>query len=241
MDKTFKVIPALDLIDLDKLESLIQAIDDHPLIYGYKIGFSLGLTYGLIRVCKLLQKHTAKPLIYDHQKAATDIPETGELFADVMKFSGITEVIIFPLAGPETLKAWIDALQDKALKVIVGGIMTHPGFLESEGGFIRDLAAIKIYQQAFDKNVRDFVVPLTKPEITKKIYSEVGLDDTCTFYSPGYGKQGGNLANFSYIKSHYLIIGRSLLNVEDPALYLDEVSKQINLLNKFNRGKNEKA
>ncbi|HBY18268.1 MAG TPA: hypothetical protein DEH00_03760 [Candidatus Marinimicrobia bacterium] len=227
MGKNIKIIPALDLTDLDKLESLVQAVDDHPLVYGYKLGFSLGLTYGLPRVCKLLRKHTGKPLIYDHQKAATDIPATGQLFAGVMKSSGISEVILFPQAGPDTLKAWIGALKEKDLKVIVGGIMTHPAYLESEGGFIRDTAATDIYKLAFEKNVRDFVVPLTKPSETERIFREAGLDDGCTFYSPGYGSQGGNPANFPFIRNHYLIIGRSLLKAEDPVLYLDEISKQI--------------
>lgn len=227
MDKNIKIIPALDLTDLDKLETLIRAVDDHPVIYGYKLGFSLGLTYGLPRVCKLIRKHTNKPLIYDHQKAATDIPATGKLFADVMKSSGIDEVIIFPQAGPDTLKAWAGALKEKELKVIVGGIMTHPAYLESEGGFIRDTAAADIYRLAFEENVRDFVIPLTKPFETERIYKEAGLDDGCTFYSPGFGSQGGNPADFPFIRNHYLIIGRSLLKAEDPVLYLDEVSKKL--------------
>jgi orotidine-5'-phosphate decarboxylase len=231
MNKNIKIIPALDLADLDKLETLIQAIDDHPLIYGYKLGFSLGLSYGLPRVCKLIQKHTEKPLIYDHQKAATDIPATGKLFADIVKSSGISEVILFPQAGPETLKAWTEALKDKELKVIVGGIMTHPAYLESEGGFIRDTAATDIYKLAFEKNVRNFVVPLTKPTETERIYKEAGLNDSCTFYSPGFGSQGGDPAHFPFIRNHYLIIGRSLLKAEDPTMYLDEVSKQIKSIN----------
>jgi orotidine-5'-phosphate decarboxylase len=227
MSKNIKIIPALDLTDLDKLETLVQSVDDHPLVYGYKLGFSLGLTYGLLRVCKLLRKHTNKPLIYDHQKAATDIPDTGQLFADVMKSSGINEVILFPQAGPETLKVWTEALKEKELKVIVGGIMTHRAYLESEGGFIRDTAATDIYKLAYAENVRNFVVPLTKPSETERIFNEAGLDDGCTFYSPGYGSQGGDPANFPFIRNHYLIVGRSLLKAEDPALYLDEVSKQI--------------
>ncbi len=236
MTKNIKIIPALDLTDLDKLETLIQTIDEHPLIYGYKLGFSLGLTYGLPRVCKLIQKHTTKPLIYDHQKAATDIPATGKLFADIMKSSGISEVIIFPQAGPETLKAWTVALKENKLKVIVGGIMTHPAYLESEGGFIRDTAATDIYRLAFEENVRNFVVPLTKPAETKRIYTEAGLDDSCTFYSPGFGSQGGDPATFPFIMNHYLIIGRSLLKAEDPAKYLDDVSAQIKSIEKESGG-----
>jgi orotidine-5'-phosphate decarboxylase len=227
MKKTIKIIPALDLTDLDKLENLIRAVDKHPLIYGYKLGFTLGLMYGLPDICELIKKHSEKPLIYDHQKAATDIPSTGKLFAGIMKRSGIQEVILFPQAGPETLKAWNQALQEKELKVIVGGIMTHAAYLESEGGFIRDTAGTDMYRLAFSDGVRNFVVPLTKPEETERIFREAGLDDTCTFYSPGFGSQGGDPARFPMIANHYLIVGRSLLNAEDPEMYLQDVSNHL--------------
>ncbi len=227
MSKTIKIIPALDLTDLDKLESLVQEIDEHPLVYGYKLGFSLGLTYGLPRVCKLLKKHTVKPLIYDHQKAATDIPATGGLFSEIMKSSGISEVILFPQAGPETLKTWVESLKEKELKVIVGGIMTHAAYLESEGGFIRDSAGDDIYRLAYENGVRDFVVPLTKPVETEKVIKNAGLSDSCTYYSPGYGRQGGDPADFPFIQTHYLIIGRSLLSAVDPNQYLDEILSQV--------------
>ena len=227
MTKNVKIIPALDMTNLDKLEALIQVVDEHPLVYGYKLGFGLGLTYGLPRICQLIRKYTNKVLIYDHQKAATDIPATGKLFAEIMKSSGLQEVILFPQAGPETLKAWNQALKEKDLKVIVGGIMTHAAYLESEGGFIRDSSGTEIYRLAYEEGVRDFVIPLTKPEETERIFREAGLNDTCTFYSPGYGSQGGDPARFPMIANHYLIVGRSLLNAEDPGKYLWDVSENL--------------
>ncbi len=227
MGRIRKVIPALDLTDLGKITELIKKIDNHELIYGYKAGFSLGLTHGLPKVCEAIRSVSKKPIIYDHQKAATDIPGTGKLFAQTMKESGIDEVILFPQAGPVTLAAWIDALQMQKLKVIVGGIMTHPGFTASEGGFIRDSAVSEIYRIAFENEVRDFVVPLTKPEAARKAYDEAGLNESCNFYSPGYGKQGGEADQFSFLKNHYIIIGRSLLNADDPAGYLDMVKKEL--------------
>ena len=142
------------------------------------------------------------------------------------------EVILFPQAGPVTLAAWIEALQMQKLKVIVGGIMTHPGFTASEGGFIRDEAIVDIYRIAFENGVRDFVVPLTKPDAARKAYDEAGLDDKCNFYSPGYGKQGGEAEQFSFLKNHYIIIGRSLLNADDPMGYLDGVEREFELIDR---------
>ena len=228
MDKIRKVIPALDVTDLGQIEKLVKAIDAQDIIYGYKAGFSLGLTHGLPKVVETIRRYSSKPIIYDHQKAATDIPDTGKLFARTMKESGIDEVILFPQAGPVTLEAWVKAVQEFDMKVIVGGIMTHPKFVVSEGGFIRDEAVIEMYQTSHQLNVKSFVVPLTKPEAVKKLYEEADLDEDCAFYSPGYGKQGGDAAQFAFLKTHYMIIGRSLLQAEDPEQYLNGVQEELN-------------
>jgi len=227
MDKIRKVIPALDVTDLKQIEKLIEAIDSQDVIYGYKAGFSLGLTHGLPKVVESIRRYSQKPIIYDHQKAATDIPDTGKLFAQTMKNSGIDEVILFPQAGPATLEAWVQAVQKQEMKVIVGGIMTHPKFVVSEGGFIRDEAVIEMYQKSRQLNVNSFVVPLTKPDAVKNLYREAGLDENCAFYSPGFGKQGGDAAQFAFLKTHYMIIGRSLLQSADPLNYLLEVKREL--------------
>jgi len=181
----------------------------------------LGLTFGLPRVTEVIRSISSKPIIYDHQKAATDIPDTGKLFVRVMKESGIDEVILFPQAGPATEEAWIKAVQEAGLKVIVGGIMTHPQYRESEGGYLKDAAVVDMYRLAYGAGVRDFVVPLTKPLATREIFEQAGLDEGCRFYSPGYGKQGGDPAAFDFLRTHYLIIGRALLNSASPEEYLN--------------------
>ena len=144
-----------------------------------------------------------------------------------MKDSGIDEVILFPQAGPATLEGWVKGLQDQNLKVIVGGIMTHPKFMVSEGGFISDESVTKMYSMSHKMGVDSFVVPLTKPDETENLYKEAKLNDKCTFYSPGFGKQGGDASNFGFLKTHYLIIGRSLLEAKNPVTYLQSVEKQI--------------
>jgi len=221
--KIRKIIPALDVSDLSRIETLLRKIDSLEGIYGYKVGFSLGLTHGLPLVAETVRRFSEKPIIYDHQKAATDIPDTGKLFAKTMKESGMNEVILFPQAGPVTLRAWVEALHEQQLTVIVGGIMTHPKFVASEGGFILDEAVTQIYRSSFELGVRRFVVPLTKPQAVRKLYDEAELDEECIFYSPGFGKQGGDPEQFDYIRTHYWIIGRSLLNAEDPVAYVKSI------------------
>jgi len=220
--KQYGIIPALDTIDLSEMQSIIKEIDHFDIIYGYKLGFSLGLGFGLPKAVDIIRSHTRKPVIYDHQKAATDIPDTGDLFARIMRDSGVNEVILFPQAGPVTLRAWITALQKVSLRVIVGGLMTHAGYTVSEGGYIADNAITSMYRTAFEAGVSDFVVPLTKPDIVKLTIADAGLDSNCAFYSPGYGKQGGNPHDFEFIRHHRLIIGRSLIGASDRCAFIEQ-------------------
>ncbi len=214
------VVPSLDVTTLAEIERLVSTVQGHELISGFKIGFSLGLTFGLPQVVECIRKYTVKPIIYDHQKAATDIPDTGKLFAQVMHSAGIDTAILFPQAGPKTLTAWVEALQVKNIGVMVGGIMTHARFVESEGGFITDRAVTEIYRLSMALGVRQFVVPLTKPDKVKTLTEEVDFGDDAVFYSPGYGSQGGDAHAFPFLREHHVIIGRALLQAEHPLQYL---------------------
>ena len=228
-DKEYRIIPALDTVDLDAALRLVCKVAGRGSVHGFKLGFALGLGHGLPEAVRRIREWTDKPLIYDHQKAATDIPDTGALFGDVMKQAGIDEVILFPHTGPHTLAAWTRAMQERGMKAIVGAVMTHPAYLVSEGGYIADAAAAAIYRQAAVLGVGAFVVPLTKPELVAKLAAEVPFTAAQEFYSPGYGAQGGDPAKFPSLARHYLIMGRSLMAAEDPAKKLAEAENQLGI------------
>src|SRR3990167_6771591 len=156
------VIPSCDVPDLKKLKNLVKETCSVEGIGAYKIGLELCLKFGIPAVADAIKKHTNLPIVYDHQKAATDIPELGEKFAKAVK--GADAAILFPFTGPETEKEWIRACRKEKLGVIVGGEMTHKAFLESDGGFISDIEALKIYEIAAEEKINDYVVPGNKPE-----------------------------------------------------------------------------
>jgi orotidine-5'-phosphate decarboxylase len=227
MEKRYGLIPALDCDTLDDAERLVRRIGHHPFVKGFKLGFSLGLAYGLPAVVEALGPHTEAPLIYDHQKAATDIPDTGALFARTLRRAGVDAAILFPQAGPQTLRAWIRALQDASVEAIGGGAMTHPAYLVSEGGYIADEAVTEMYAIAYEEGVRSFVLPLTKPDVARRIVGGAGLDGECTILSPGFGAQGGDPAAFDFTVHHHLIVGRSLLRAADPVAYIDQLQGEL--------------
>jgi orotidine-5'-phosphate decarboxylase len=212
------VIPACDVKTISQFEELIKQTSDVDGIGGYKIGFGLGLRYGLPKVVEIARKHTDKPLIYDHQKAATDIPDTGKDFAELNKEAGIDTVILFPQAGPETGRAWIYHALDNGLNVIVGGRMTHPAYAVSEGGFITDEGALDMYRIAARAGVNSFVVPGNKPEVIKQVKELVeaeGVDPI--FYAPGFIAQGGKIESAAKAAGNRFhgIVGRGIYQAPD--------------------------
>lgn len=221
------IIPSCDVESLEKLNDLVKSTCNVKGIGAYKIGFEIVIPFGMKEVVKTIRQHTKLPIIYDHQKAATDIPDMGEKFVKACK--GVDSIIFFPQAGPETEKAWIKAAQKLSMHVIVGGEMTHPGYLKETGGFIDDDAPFKIYDIAASLGVSDFVVPGNKPEkvllydsaIKSKIKNPV-------YYSPGLVAQGGKISDLAKkLERWHAIVGRGIYESKDMEKAAEEMVKEI--------------
>lgn len=197
--KLFKIehgiIPACDVNAVEEFENIVKNTCNVEGIVGYKVGFTLGLKYGLSSLTEVVTKYTDLPIIYDHQKAGTDIPQMGNQFAMVCKEAGVKGVIIFPQAGPNTERAFIKSILDNNLTPIVGGEMTHPCYLHSEGGFLRNDAPEEMYKIGAKEGAEYFVVPGNRIEKIKK-YREMlsKIIDEPKFCFPGIGRQGGDIA-----------------------------------------------
>src|SRR3989344_7901782 len=144
------IIPACDVESIEKLKQIVGETCDIDGIGAYKVGFSLVIPCGISEVIDAVRKYTDLPVIYDHQKAGTDIPDTAECFMKAVK--GVDAVILFPQSGPETEKAWVKSALREKLGVIVGGEMTHEGYFD----FIKEDAPEKIYEIAKKLGVNDF-------------------------------------------------------------------------------------
>ena len=211
------IIPACD-VPLDLYERIVRDTADVDGVGAYKVGFELGLGYGLPRVVELTRKYNGKPIIYDHQKAGTDIPDTGKNFARTMKNAGVDAVIFFPQSGPETEKAWIEAAFEQDLGVIIGGLMTHPRYVRSEGGYLADEATMEMYLNAAELGVSDFVVPGNRPDDIRRIRETLEQRGVSpTFYAPGFVAQGGSISDATKVagNSWHAIVGRGIYKAQD--------------------------
>lgn len=200
------------------------ALDLEMLSIGaYKVGLVSALTSGLDSVCSAIRDAVGiqMPIIYDHQKAGTDIPEIGEPFAKVLLQAEVDAAILFPHAGPITEETWIKACQDQGLSVIVGLAMTHKEFLSSEGGYITDDAPARAFELACKLGIRDFVVPGTKPELVIALRAvlerEVGEGNYC-LYAPGFISQGGDVTECGKVAgpNFHAIVGSGIYKQPTP-------------------------
>lgn len=209
------IIVAADVPNLSALADLAGATDV-PGISAFKLGFTTGLQ-GLAAAVKIVKSTFGPefPVIYDHQKAGTDIPGTGAEFANILKASGVDAAILFPFAGPATQEEWTHECLSSGLQVITGGVMTHPKFLVSEGGYIADVAVEQIYRNACKWGCQHFVVPGTKIAWVKRVrewlVEELG-EGNFVLYAPGFIAQDGNISECGQAAGDewHAIVGRAI-------------------------------
>jgi orotidine-5'-phosphate decarboxylase len=229
IDVDRSIIPACDVQTLQQLERIVQAASGLEKVRAYKVGFSLGLIYGLPAVVGIIKNiDPSAKVIYDHQKASTDIPDTGGVFADTMKRSGVDSAILFPQSGPMTECAYIRALSELGVHVIVGGEMTHAGYLATDGGFIADDSPARMYSVAGQNGVSDFVVPGNKPQkIAEYRQFLKGMGFNPVFYSPGFISQGGDISDAANAAGDrwHAIVGRAVYNPKKRD-NLDDVTQE---------------
>lgn len=209
----------------EEFETLIKVTLGVPGVGGYKLGMALGLR-GLEKAVTLIQKHAmetpmltfdnwAPGVIFDYQKAGSDIPDMGGVFAQEVKSAGVKTVILFPLAGPATQIKWTEACFKADMQVILGLAMTHPNFFVSEGGYISDEAPEKAFRLACDMGVCNFVVPGNKLHWVAKLRAilvEKLGEENFVLYAPGFISQGGDITECGLAAGKYwhAIVGSAI-------------------------------
>jgi orotidine-5'-phosphate decarboxylase len=220
--------------DLDSLSATIEFVSlaaEVSAVVAVKVGFTLALRHGLCRAVEAIQKRARVPVIYDHQKAGTDIPRLGEPFMAACQEAGVDAVILFPHAGPRTLESWVAAARNFSLVPIVGVTMTHEAYLSSEGGYIDDKAPASICATSLKIGVKDFALPGTKPDIVAHYASgPLAGESDVSILMPGIGSQGGDMRiAFSAAQPHrrYAIIGSGIYSAADPKTALLGFGQQV--------------
>lgn len=196
------------------------------------MGFIAALTHGLKRAVDLVKSVSDKPVIYDHQKGMTDIPDLGRWFAKILRRDGVDAAIGFPQSGRDTLIEWVGALRELGVVPIVGGEMTHRGFLRSSGGYVCDDSPQRIYEDASMLDVEHYVIPGSRVEraliyadmVSKRIHDPV-------FLLPGVRSSEDVRIIASNLLPRYrnihVIVGRAVISSKDPASVVEDMARHL--------------
>jgi orotidine-5'-phosphate decarboxylase len=221
---------SLDTTSHDEIIRLVKATHELDNVCGYKIGALCSLSLGMASVVAIIRSYTAKQIIYDHQKAGNDIPDITRRLVALAADSGVTGFILFPFAGPQTLRAGIDEGRNRGLTMIVGAHMTHPSFSSDKGGFISLSGITRIFETAVDLGVKDFVLPGNQVDLAAKYADELTERvESPTFWAPGFGRQGGAIQEFANglggAGRLVAIVGSSIYEAENPAAEIKRICR----------------
>jgi orotidine-5'-phosphate decarboxylase len=159
----YGIIISCNYRGFQNLEDVVKSTSNLPFVSGYKIGVELVLKSGLDKIVSSIRKLTDLPIIYDHQKFGSDVPEIyrRSLF-ETIKSSGINALIILPHSGKETLKMTVKGCIDVGLIPIIGGDLSHEGYTIEEGGYIDNNAHQRIYLDSATLGVSHFIMSCSR-------------------------------------------------------------------------------
>jgi len=225
--KGSNIVLALDLV-FDRSEVLLSKSIEilemvHPYICALKINHHLVLPLGLFDGVKRIvsRTHTLNlPVIMDSK--INDVGHTNRVIAENYFKAGFDAVIANPFVGwEEGLQPVFDVAKQMERGVILLVCMSHKAAWEGFGQNVYDPHTRKTKPQylifaekALSWKVDGAVVGATYPDKIKEVYAI--LKDKVPIYSPGIGTQGGDIEAASSSGARYLIVGRSIIEADNP-------------------------
>jgi len=212
-------------------ENVLEAVNPH--VCAVKFNHHLILPLGLYDgVQKLVKKAHDKGLMAIMDCKVNDIGSTNEVIADYYYAAGFDALIANPFIGwKEGLKPIFDVAHKLQRGVILLVYMSHKGAGEGYGQTIYDsekdekmLQYVSFAKKALKLEADGAVVGATYPEKIREVHQILG--EKTPIYSPGIGAQGGDIKAALDAGARYLIVGRAITSVENPA----EAAKKIRML-----------
>jgi orotidine-5'-phosphate decarboxylase len=171
------------------------------------------------------------------------INDIGNTNADIARYyfnAGFDAIIVNPLVGWEGgLDTVFEIARSEDKGIITLGYMSHPASDEGYGLSVaieedESLSILKkkkhqpLYVQ-FAQKARKWesdgvIVGATFPEKISEIRKVLGPD--IPIISPGVGTQGGNAKEAIDAGASYIIVGRAIINAEDPSSIAKELAEE---------------
>jgi len=219
-----------------KAEKVLDAVN--PYICAVKFNHHLVLPLGTFDgVQKLVNKTHDYGLSAIMDCKANDIGSTNQTLAEYYYTAGFDAIIANPFIGwEEGLKPIFDVASKSRRGVILLVYMSHKGAIEGYGQTIIDAETgektaqyVSFAKRALKLGADGAVVGATYPEKIREVHRILG--SKVPIFSPGIGAQGGEIKAALEAGSRYLIVGRSIVQADNPA----ESAKQIMELARLER------
>lgn len=212
MKKDSRLILALDVTSSDRAISLARSLNEY--FDAIKIGYPLILSSGL----EVVREISSFSQVIADLKVA-DIPNTNRLICEAVLSAGAGGLIAHAFTGRDSLEACADCVGEHGADLYVVTEMSHPGSRQFMAPLALDLARL-----AAQVDAAGVVAPATRPERISLIRSAIG---SRTIISPGVGAQGGSAREALDAGADYIIVGRSVLQAEDPRAYVKGLLSQM--------------
>lgn len=211
-----------------KAQNLLQAVS--PYICAVKINHHLTLPLGVFNgVQKIINQAHEAGLATIMDGKINDIGATNQTIAEYYFDAGFDALIANPFVGwEEGLKPIFDAASKQNRGVILLAYMSHKGAAEGYGQTIVDnqfttKQYLTFAQKALTWGADGVVVGATVPEKIREIYNILGKN--VPIYSPGVGAQGGGAQEALKAGAKYLIVGREIIQAQNPEMVAQKLSK----------------
>ena len=210
---------------LDRAATLVSAVGER--IVAVKINWHLLLPYGVLGLHDLVGQcsDAGLPLIADMK--LNDIAATNAEAAETLFSNGFDALIANPFVG---YKEGMDDLLEKSREMRKGVIMlvymSHAGARE---GYGLTVGGEPLYL-GFARKTRKWgadgaVVSSKSPSVIREVRAILKKEQV--ILSPGVGFQGGDAKKALAAGSDYLIVGRSIVDSEDPVRSVEVLSREV--------------
>jgi orotidine-5'-phosphate decarboxylase len=221
----------------DLFEYILDLINNlGKYLCAIKLNFHVILPLSADELRKLnLSAHNANLQIIADIKL-NDIPNTNQVAIQYLSSMGFDSVIVNPFIGRNGLKTAVDFAHSINFGVISLIYMSHNGAEEGYGALVdnrMDIDRVSKYSQFYDifyensvfADVDGFIIGANRLDIIKKFSSKKKIN--IPIYSPGVITQGGEIKPALDSGSDFLIIGRAIVNADDPFRELQRIHKSI--------------
>ena len=212
-----------------------QTIENITLLHDYlcaiKLNFHLLLPLGETEIKKITQKAHEKNLLVIADIKLNDIGNTNLVTSETLWNFGFDAVIVNPIMGPDSLKNLVKSAHEREKGVITLCHMSAPeARLSYEMSVTYDSESSgRLYQLflewALKFEVDGIISGATFPEIIK--YCKQTAKNNLDIYSPGIGTQGGDPKKVLSAGTDFLIVGRTILNSDNPLQTIKELHESI--------------